>query len=85
MKSQVKGVQYFSDEYLESCKKMTPTQICRFLEDYQKMMAQQSGDKTVLISLRVPSRVLAAFKAKAQASGKKYQTQLVQLISDCVK
>jgi len=31
-------VQYFTDEYLERCKTMTPLQILEFLEDFRTLM-----------------------------------------------
>jgi hypothetical protein len=36
-----KPVQYFSDEYLEECKKMTPFQIIEFLENYRKLFLKK--------------------------------------------
>ena len=36
-----KPVQYFSKEYLEYCKLMTPMQILQFEEDFCKLMAQR--------------------------------------------
>ncbi len=30
-------VQYFSDEYLEYCKQLTPTQILKFIDQFQRL------------------------------------------------
>ena len=34
-------VQYFSKEYLERCKEMTPVQILEFEENFQKLLLQE--------------------------------------------
>lgn len=34
-------VQYFTKEYLQQCKKMTPMQIIQFLEEFRELMAYQ--------------------------------------------
>ncbi|MDB6081426.1 MAG: hypothetical protein JWO53_698 [Chlamydiia bacterium] len=40
-----KPVQYFSTEYLESCKKMTPLQILEFEEDFRRLLSLQKLNK----------------------------------------
>lgn len=32
-----RAVQYFSDEYLEYCKQLTPTQILQFIAQFQRL------------------------------------------------
>ena len=33
----MKGVQVFTDEYLEQCRKLTPDAIVRFLDDFRRI------------------------------------------------
>lgn len=70
--------QYFSDEYLEQCRSMTPTQIIQFLDNYRTLQIDP-GD-LVQINLRVPKNILEAFKAKAKREGRQYQKKIRELI-----
>jgi len=74
----MKTIQYFSDEYLEYCKKLSPDQIASFLESFRLMHAPE--DKTKLISLRVSESLLAVFRSKCETSEVKYQTQIKTLM-----
>ncbi len=76
-----KAVQYFSKEYLERCKGMTPEQILEFLEDYRKLFAGKP-EKSQLISLKIPPPLLRAFKRKAELVGVPYQTQIKKLMKE---
>jgi predicted DNA binding CopG/RHH family protein len=77
----MKAVQYFSDEYLEQCKKMTPEQIVRFLDDFRQLQGVQPESRSKLISLKVPEDLLRAFRARCDMEGVKYQTQIKKLMS----
>jgi predicted DNA binding CopG/RHH family protein len=79
----MKTVQYFSDEYLEHCRKLSPTQIARFLEDYRVMLEDEGESK--LISVRIPSRLLDAFKRRSAAEGVKYQAKIKTLMREYLK
>jgi hypothetical protein len=72
-------VQYFSKEYLERCKGMTPDQILQFLEDYRNMIAGPP-EKCQLISLKIEPSLLKAFKQKAKLEGIPYQTKIKKLM-----
>jgi predicted DNA binding CopG/RHH family protein len=72
-------VQYFSKEYLEQTKNITPSQAAEFVENYQKMIHANEG-KTKLISMRVPIRLLENFQTKAKMEGSAYQTKIVDLM-----
>ena len=74
-----KPVQYFSSEYLERCKEMTPDQIIRFLEDFRCLHGQKPAPSK-LISMKVPEDLLQAFKRKAELSGQPYQTLIKKLM-----
>lgn len=77
----MKAVQYFSDEYLEQCKKMTPEQIVRFLDDFRQLQGVQPESRSKLISLKVPEDLLRAFRTRCDMEGFKYQTQIKKLMS----
>lgn len=78
-----KTIQYFSKEYLERCKEMTPDQILQFLEDFQKL-ALQSEEKCKLISIKIEPSLLNTFKQKAKLKGIPYQKQIKKLMRDWV-
>lgn len=84
----MKTVQYFTGEYLEQCRQMTPDQIIRFVEDFRRLHGVRAANaarrKSRLISLKVPEDLLEAFKTKAQLSGRPYQTQIKVLMKDWV-
>lgn len=82
----MKPVQYFSDDYLAECRKFTPEQIVRFLDDFRQLHAHsdRASAKSKLISLKVPEDLLGAFKAKARLQGLRYQTHIKKLMLDWV-
>lgn len=41
----MRPVQYFTDEYLEQCKLMTPEQILQFLEEFRLLFAAQVAEQ----------------------------------------
>ncbi|MBI2070671.1 MAG: hypothetical protein HYT79_08725 [Elusimicrobia bacterium] len=75
-----KAVQYFSDEYLEQCRKLTPEQILEFLEDFRALNAPGAKSKSRLISMKVPENLLSAFKTKSALAGIPYQAQIKRLM-----
>ena len=78
----MKAIQYFSDEYLEQCKKMSAQQIVEFLEMFRLM--NQPVAKSKLISLKVQEPLLAAFRAKCELNNIKYQTKIKSLMEEWV-
>jgi hypothetical protein len=74
-------VQYFSKEYLERCRTMSPAQIVKFLDDFRRALSPLPG-KSRLISIKVPETLLEAFKTRARLSGVPYQTQIKRLMAD---
>jgi len=77
-------LQYFSDEYLEHCRKLTPDEVVRFLDDYSKIVASSEKSESQLISIKIPKNLLNVFKLKAQQDGKPYQSQIKQLMRNYV-
>lgn len=80
-----KPVQYLTREYVERTRNATPDQIIRFLEDGRKIYQAQEKQESILISMRVPSELLDAFKAKSEVEGQKYQTQIKKLMETWLK
>ena len=39
----MRPVQYFTDEYLEQCRQMTPQQILQFLEEFRLLFAASAA------------------------------------------
>ncbi len=76
-----KSLQLFSDEYLENCKEMTPTQVAQFLEDFRLAKGKFSS-KSKQISLKIPENFLEAFKKECELSGIKYQTNIKKLMRE---
>lgn len=74
-----KPIQYFSEEYLEDCRKMSTEQILEFMESFRLLQACAPA-RTRTMSMRVPEPLLAAFKAKAGLRGVPYQTQVKDLM-----
>jgi predicted DNA binding CopG/RHH family protein len=79
-----KTLQYFTKEYLERCKGMTPDQIIEFLENY-RILISNVPEKSRLISLKIEPSLLNAFKRRAELNGTPYQTQIKKLMKEWLK
>lgn len=77
----MRPVQYFSKEYLEQCRSMTPERIIAFLDGFRALQSAGPPPKSRLISMKVPEPLLEAFKTKARMSGIPYQTQIKRLMT----
>ena len=80
----MRPVQYFSDEYLEQCREMTPDQIIQFLDDFRQLHGEKLPSKSKLISIKVPENLLNAFRTRAALAGVPYQTQIKVLMKTWV-
>jgi predicted DNA binding CopG/RHH family protein len=82
----MKPVQYFSNEYLEQCKQMTPDQIVQFLDDFRQLhgQANMQPSRSKLISIKIPENLLNVFKKQAALAGTPYQTQIKVLMKEWV-
>lgn len=57
-----------------------------FLEDFRELYGGSiNKGKSRLISIKVPERLLALFKAKSNLEGKKYQTQIKILMENWIQ
>ncbi len=78
MERPARPIQYFSDEYLAQCRKMSTEQILEYLENFRLLNAPTAKLKG--IDLRVPEPLLAAFRKKCELQGLRYQSQIKQLM-----
>ena len=78
----MKAVQYFDPDYIERCKKMTPDQIAKFLDDFRMLHRPSKLVKTKLISLKVEEDLLEAFKFESNIQEIPYQTQIKKLMRE---
>ncbi len=76
----MRPLQRFSAEYLESIREISPDQTARFLEEFRQIHAPNRPSR--LISMRVPSPLLASFKRKCRLEGTRYQTRIKELMVD---
>ncbi len=79
----MKALQLFSDEYLQQCRKLTPDQVIRFLDDFRRLHGKRPA-RSKLISMKVPEDLLNTFKAKAKMINMPYQTQIKTLMKEWV-
>ena len=74
-------VQYFTPDYLEACKKMSPLMIVQFLEEFRILAgAAQTKKRQRLISIRIPEELLGAFRTKCKLEGVQYQSKIKELM-----
>jgi len=73
-------VQFFSEEYLERGMAMSPREIIEFQESFRLLRESERVSDSKLISLRIPTDQLRAFKRKSELHGVKYQTQIKRLM-----
>ncbi|MDH3695184.1 MAG: BrnA antitoxin family protein [Gammaproteobacteria bacterium] len=79
----MKAVQYFSQEYLARCKNMSTEEIVQFLDDFRLIHAPQPDtSKSKLISIKIDSHLLNAFKAQSKLDGVPYQTRIKKLMQE---
>ena len=77
-------VQYFTDEYLERCKDLSPTEIVRYLDQFRLIAYAGRKTKSKLISMKVPEDLLEVFKTKARLEGRPYQSIIKELMTNWV-
>ena len=84
LRKENRPVQYFSEEYIHQCQKMSLEEIVDKISEQQdffwQMHLEKNFNESVLISLKIPKNLLDHFRKKCSASGVKYQTQIKNLI-----
>ena len=83
-KAPPRPVQFFSDEYLERCRGMRPTEVLEFLESF-RLLHGRAPSRSRQISLKVPKHLLDVFREMCRLEGVRYQTQIKRLMSEWVR
>ena len=86
LKAENRPVQYFTEEYIAQCKKMSLEEIVDKISEQQdffwQMHLSKNFNESVLISLKIPKNLLKQFRKKCEVSGVKYQSQIKSLMID---
>jgi uncharacterized protein (DUF4415 family) len=81
----MKTIQFFSDNYLAQCKQLSAEQIVRYLEDFRIVNTPVKKPVTKLISIKIETDLLEAFKTKARLDGVPYQSRIKAIMRDWLK
>jgi len=77
----MRATQYFSNESLERSSALTTDQIITFVENFRILHAHDLAQgSSKLISIKIPEKLLSAFRTHAELKGKKYQTLIKELM-----
>jgi len=78
----VKTIQFFSDNYLAQCEQLSTEQIVRYLEDFRIVNRPLKKPVSKLISIKIETDLLEAFKTKARLDGVPYQSRIKTIMRD---
>jgi len=78
----VKTIQFFSDNYLAQCERLSTEQIVRYLEDFRIVNMPIKKPVSKLISIKIETDLLDAFKTKAHLDGIPYQSRIKAIMRD---
>ena len=81
----MKTIQFFSDNYLAQCKQLSAEQIVRYLEDFRVINRPSKKPVSKLISIKIETDLLEAFKTKARLDGVPYQSRIKAIMRDWMK
>ena len=81
----MKTIQFFSDDYLAQCKRLSAGQIVRYLEDFRVVSTPVKKPVSKLISIKIETDLLEAFKTKARLDGVPYQSRIKAIMRDWLK
>ena len=81
----MKTIQFFSDDYLAQCKQLAAGQIVRYLEDFRIINMRLKKPVLKLISIKIETDLLEAFKTKARFDGFPYQSRIKAIMRDWLK
>jgi len=81
----VKTIQFFSDDYLAQCKQLSTGQIVKYLEDFRVVNMPIKKPVSKLISIKIETDLLEAFKTKARLDGVPYQSRIKAIMRDWLK
>ncbi len=78
----MKTIQFFSDNYLAQCERLSTEQIVRYLEDFRIVNMPIKKPVSKLISIKIETDLLDAFKTKAHLDGIPYQSRIKAIMRD---
>lgn len=78
----MKTVQYFTDEYLKNCRKISLEERFRYLEEFKQIAYSEKKNKTKLISIKIETDLLNLFKIKTSLEKQRYQTKIKELMRE---
>ncbi len=81
----MKTIQFFSDDYLARCEQLSAEQIVNYLEDFRIVNIPPKKTVSKLISIKIETDLLAAFKTKARLDGVPYQSRIKEIMRDWLK
>jgi len=81
----MKTIQFFTDSYLAQCKQLSVEQVVRYLEDFRVINRPSKKPVSKLISIKVETDLLEAFKTKARLDGVPYQSRIKAIMRDWLK
>ena len=81
----MKTIQFFSDDYLAQCKKLSADEIVKYLEDFRLACAPTRKTGLKLISIKIEADLLEAFKIKARLDGVPYQSRIKAIMRDWLR
>lgn len=81
----MKTIQFFSDDYLTQCQQLSAGQIVKYLEDFRVINMPRKKSVSKLISIKIETDLLEAFKTKARLDGVPYQSRIKAIMRDWLK
>ncbi len=78
----MKTIQFFSNDYLAQCAQLSTEQIARYLEDFRIVNRPLKKPVCKLISIKIETDLLEAFKTKAHLDGVPYQSRIKAIMRD---
>ena len=78
----MKTIQFFSDNYLAQCKQLSAEQIVKYLEDFRIVNMPLKKPVSKLISIKIETDLLEAFKTRAHLDGVPYQSRIKAIMRD---
>jgi predicted DNA binding CopG/RHH family protein len=83
-KSPMNAIQVASISQILAEKLEDVTPIVQFLENFRAMVDPRAQNKSILISIKIPEPLLAAFKFKSAHEKTPYQTMIKKLMAEWV-
>jgi predicted DNA binding CopG/RHH family protein len=72
-------------DFIKQCLKLKSHDVIKILEDHRSLSTVseiKEKDRSILISIKIPSSLLSEFRNACSKSGTKYQTQIKVLMRE---